>query len=375
MRKRPRPLFLFVTLIATTSIAAQQYSDTLTTQQVLFSNASRKDISCFRIPSLVTATNGDLIAAIDERVPSCGDLNRNNDINIVIRRSQDNGTTWTNTQTIVDFPLGISASDPSMIVDRVTNEIFMFYNYMDLNQEQGIYYLHMIKSTDHGQSWSEPTDLTAQISKPDWHHDFKFITSGRGIQTQSGKLLHCLVNLDHGMHLFASDNHGENWYLIDTPIKPADESKIVELADGTWMINSRVNKQGVRFAHTSTDQGKTWTTIPQPQLIDPGCNASFIRYTTVKDGFEKNRLLFSNPKSATERQNLTVRLSYDEGKTWSVGKTLYAGSSAYSTLTILDDGDIGLLFEKDNYTKHLFIRFSLQWLTEGQDQYVPTRDR
>ncbi|NRB64188.1 MAG: exo-alpha-sialidase, partial [Saprospiraceae bacterium] len=69
------------------------------------------------------------------------------------------------------------------------------------------------------------------------------------------------------------------------------------------------------------------------------------------------------------------RLSYDEGKTWSVGKSLYAGSSAYSTLTILDDGDIGLLFEKDNYTKHLFIRFSLQWLTEGQDQYVPTRDR
>ena len=100
-------------------------------------------------------------------------------------------------------------------------------------------------STDHGASWSEPEDITPQIAPEAWHGDFKFITSGRGIQTRSGTLLHTMVNLDHGLHLFGSDDHGDSWYLIDTPVEPANESKVVELADGTWMVNSRVNGGGL----------------------------------------------------------------------------------------------------------------------------------
>jgi sialidase-1 len=84
---------------------------------------------------LTTAPNGDIIAAIDERVPSCGDLKWSKDINIVIRRSSDNGKTWSAIEKIVDFPLGRSASDPSLIVDGITKEIFLFYNYMDLDKE------------------------------------------------------------------------------------------------------------------------------------------------------------------------------------------------------------------------------------------------
>ena len=336
----------------------------------LFNSSMKEGVSCYRIPALVTAPNGDLIAAIDERVPSCGDLKWSKDINIVIRRSSNNGKSWSVIETVVDFPLGLSASDPSMIVDEITKEIFMFYNYMDLDKEKDIYYLHYVKSKDNGKSWSEPVDITSQIAKPSWHTDFKFITSGRGIQTSSGKLLHCMVNLNSGMHLFGSDDHGKTWAFIDTPISPANESKVVELVDGSWMVNARTNdKKGNRFSHTSIDEGKTWISKRETQLIDPGCNASIIRYTSVKDGFQKNRLLFANAASVKGRVNMTVKMSYDEGKTWSEGKTIYTGGSAYASLTILKNGDIGLFFEQDNYTKNPFVSFSLKWLTDGKDVY------
>jgi sialidase-1 len=269
---------------------------------------------------------------------------------------------------VVDFPLGKSASDPSMIVDKITNNIFLFYNYMDLDNEKDVYYLHVVKSSDNGKTWSKPEDITSQIAKPEWKNDFKFITSGRGIQTTSGKLLHCMVNLNNGMHVFGSDDHGKTWYFLDTPIQPADESKIVELADGSLMVNARVNKKGLRYVHTSSSQGKTWETKADSTLIDPGCNASIIRYTSVKEGYKKNRLLFSNAKSEKDRVNMTIKISYDEGKTWSEGKTIYTGSSAYSSMTILKNGNIGLFFEKDNHTQNVFTSFSLEWLTDGKDK-------
>ena len=66
---------------------------------------------------------------------------------------------------------------------------------------------------------------------------------------------------------------------------------------------------------------------------------------------------------------MTVRVSYDEGKTWTAGKTIYAGGSAYSSLTVLENGDIGLFFEQDGHKKNPFVSFSLKWLTDGKDKY------
>ncbi|MCK4991262.1 MAG: exo-alpha-sialidase, partial [Bacteroidales bacterium] len=335
----------------------------LTEVHDLFNTSMNPGVSCYRIPAIVTTTNGDLVVAIDERVPSCNDLRGSGDINIVIRRSQDHGQSWSEIEKIVDFPEGKSASDPSMIVDQVTSEIFLFYNFMDLEKEPDIYYLHVIKSSDHGKSWSEAEDITSQIAKAKWHKDFKFITSGRGIQTRSGKLLHCMVNLDHGLHLFGSDDHGKSWHLIDTALKPGNESKVVELEDGRWMVNCRANGRGIRYVHVSSDQGNTWDTRPEPELIDPGCNGSIIRYTSTIDGYQLSRLLFSNAKMKKGRENMTVRISYDEGLTWTEGKTIYPGRSAYSSLTVLENGDIGLFFEKDDYTENVFVSFSLEWLT------------
>ena len=320
----------------------------------LFDNSMNSEVFCYRIPSLVTTTNGTLIAAIDERNNSCGDLKWNRDINIVIRKSFDDGKTWTKIEKIIDYPLGKSASDPSMIVDKKTNEIFLFFNYMDLDNAKDIYRFMVIKSSDNGENWSEPVEITNNIIKRGWEKDFMFITSGRGIQTKDGTLLHCLVNLNKGTHVFGSKDHGKSWFLIDSPLSPGDESKIVELSNGNWLVNSRVNSNDSRYSHISKDNGQTWVTYKNTDLKDPGCNASLINY----DEF----LLFTNAFNSKYRKNLSLSISEDQGKTWAKNQTIYTGESAYSSMTKLKNGDIGVFFEKDNYTKNVFVRIPKSWL-------------
>ncbi len=158
--------------------------------QVLFTSEPAGEVACYRIPSLVTASDGTLIAVCDQRVPSCADLKGNRDINIVMRTSPDYGETWSDLQVIVDYPEGRSASDPSMITDRLTGTIFLFFNYMDQIRKKGIYNLRVMKiQTTQGLEHTE--EITDQITKPDRHGDFKFIKSGRvRVATKSGKLVH-----------------------------------------------------------------------------------------------------------------------------------------------------------------------------------------
>jgi sialidase-1 len=326
--------------------------------QNLFDASISQNIACYRIPSLISTNNEVLIAAIDERNKSCSDLKWNRDINIVIRKSYDQGKTWSKIEKIIDFPIGQSASDPSMIVDRFTNEIFLFFNYMDLDNAKDLYRLMLIKSLDDGESWSKPIDITNQITKKEWVNDFMFITSGRGTQTKEGTLLHCLVNLNNGTHVFGSNDHGKNWFLFETPLKPGDESKIVELTNGNWLVNSRVNSNGFRYSHLSKNNGLTWESYKNNDLIDPGCNASILNY-------DDNFLLFSNAYNSSSRKNLSISLSKDSGKNWIKNKTIYSGESAYSSMIKLKNGDIGLFFEKDNYTKNVFVRVPVLWILEN----------
>lgn len=314
---------------------------------------STRDVSCYRIPALTEGPDGILIAAADERVPSCGDLKWNGNINIVIRRSSDRGLTWEESRRIIDFPEGQSASDPSFIYDPHTRTVFLFYNYMDLDKARDEYRFHVTRSTDGGITWSEPEDITDSVVPESWQKDFKFITSGHGTVTRDGTLLHTIVNLEKGLHIFGSSDHGKSWYLLETALTPADESKIIALNDGTWIVNSRVNGQGYRHVYISGDNGTNWESIPCKELPDPGCNGAVtgFRYRN------KDYLLFVNAADPEHRRNLTLRYSTDKGATWSSGMTIEEGDAAYSDIAVLPDGTVTVIYEKGGYTSISSVSF------------------
>lgn len=319
---------------------------------------SARAVSCYRIPALTTAPDGSLIAAIDERVLSCGDLKWNRDINIVIRRSNDGGLTWGPVQRVADFPDGQSASDPSMITDTATGTVWLFYNFMDHDTAPDVYFFHAMYSRDNGLTWSEPVDITSSVAPEEWKNDFKFLTSGQGTVTRDGRMLHTMVNLDKGLHLIESTDHGKSWHLLPAAITPADESKIIELPDGRWMISSRVNGQGCRHTHISSDKGLSWESMPEPQLPDPGCNGAVTYYPFFGQSGNKTGegcLLLVNAADPESRCRLTLRYSTDWGNTWSEGVVLHEGDCGYSDMTVLPSGNIAVFYEHDGYTHNSVI--------------------
>lgn len=116
----------------------------------------------------------------------------------------------------------------------------------------------------------------------------------------------------------------------------------------------------------SRDRGETWSGFrDEPQLIDPACQASILGFTSTGDGQDRDRILFANAADAEKRQNMTVRLSYDNGRTWPVSRLVHPDRSMYSCMAVLPDGRVGLLYEKNNLIA--FASFGLEWLTHGQE--------
>ncbi|WP_167546690.1 sialidase family protein [Stieleria maiorica] len=335
----------------------------LISSQSLFVSGTN-DTHTFRIPAIATATNGDLIAACDARRTGSGDLLPQRTIDIVFRRSTDNGETWTPMEVLDQSDDG-GCSDPSLLVDEITGDIFCFYNFMVDDKSNKEFRFYVQKSSDHGKTWGKPEDFTSQVAGPELQNAFKFITSGRGIQTRDGTLIHNYVRVGNGITLFASGDHGRTWRVL-SDVTPGDESKVVELSDGNLMVNSRISP-GKRMVHRSADGGKSWDSAADFSLPDPRCNASIIQYTAKRDGYSKNRLLFCNAASNKGRQNLAVRISYDDGVTWSAGKVIDKGPAAYSEITILKDGSFGVLYEP-GYSEIRFVRFTLDALTDGTDR-------
>ena len=143
------------------------------------------------------------------------------------------------------------------------------------------------------------------------------------------------------------------------------------MADGSWLISIRNPDRGYRRYAISHDRGKTWSEAAEwRDLPDPACNGDLLRYSLQEEGATRNRLLHSIPADTAQRRNVSVALSYDEGRTWPVRKSVWEGYSGYSALTRLADGAIGLLSEVadgENGYKICFTRLTIGWLTDGAD--------
>ena len=340
----------------------------------------------YRIPALTTAPNGDLLAFFDGR-PTLQDLPSN--IAVLMRRSTDGGRTWRDPEAVRRAPAPAGFGDPSVLVDRVTGDVFVFYAAsVDAGfassttggdaADPNVLHADYSVSHDNGTTWTHHR-LTADLKAghPDWAG--MFAASGEGIQLRQGKhagrLLQQYTVRRTGQNYALtvwSDDHGATWQASE-PVGPgADENKTVELSDGRIMLNARATPN--RLVAFSSDGGATYTPLaPDAQLPDPGNNGSIIRAFPDADPRDPRArmLLFSNTADLHARRNLTIRLSCDDGGTWPVSRLVETGSSAYSTLTPLAgrDGHLGgrygLLYERDDYRHISFTSFGLDWLGGG----------
>ena len=278
------------------------------------------------------------------------------------KRSVDGGRTWSK-QTVIwdDGPNTCGNACP--VVDQSTGTVWLLLTHnLGQDEEQkisqgrsrGTRTVWVSKSANEGMSWSKPVEITKTTKRPDW--GWYATGPGVGIQLQHGPhagrlLIPCNHSIqpdrsrpdqfEYGDHVIYSDDHGNTWQLGGTvPALKVDEAQVVELAGGSVMMNMRSHLgRALRVVSLSQDEGQTWGEIWQDTaLIEPDCQASLLAWTErTKDN--KGLLLFSNPANTKERVNMTVRLSYDEGKTWAASKQIYPGPSAYSCLVVLPGND------------------------------------
>lgn len=375
-------IVVLVCLAVLSSLAANSYAEPLFQQKDLFISGL-DGVNIYRIPSLLTTSSGVILAFCEAREgDDCSPtdlvlkrslrarktLIRNDGVNM-------NGVVWAKDRKwqpmqVVLPGKGEAIMNPCPVIDRSNGTIWLGCAKVIGGLEKhmkgiGETRTLILKSTDDGKTWSKPVDITASVGV--------FVPGpGVGIQLQSGRLVIPGYDSRKGAYsaVIYSDDNGRSWQAGDKMVKQTNESQVVQLSGGTIMLNMRSSKY--RDVAISGDGGKSWgDLITDKTLIDSwGCQSSLLYYTRQSDGFAKDRILFANPAHESNRFNMTVRLSYDNAKTWPVSKTVYTGPAAYSSLTVLEDGTIGLLYETGAdhpYQKIAFARFNLEWLTGGRD--------
>ena len=309
----------------------------------------------FRIPAIVTTKKGTILAFAEGRKNSSSDTG---DIDLVLKRSTDNGKTWSTLKVLWDDGDNV-CGNPAPVVDDATGTIFLLSTWnLGSDHERQIINLQskdtrrifVLKSTDDGKTWSSPLEITKSVKLDDW----TWYATGpcHGIQLNRGiNAGRLLISCDHieavmnkyFSHIIFSDDHGDTWRLGGTtPQDQVNECTIAELSDGRLMLNMRNydRTQKSRKISVSSDAGITWGKIySDPALVEPICQGSLLSISG------KRKLLFLNPADENKRQNMTLRLSHDDGSTWARSKVLFSGPSAYADMTRLSNGKIGCLYE------------------------------
>ena len=310
------------------------------------------------------------------------------DIDLVLKRSTDLGQTWSDLQVVWNDENN-TCGNPCPVVDQQTGRIWLALTWNLGSESEGQIMagttrhprrVFMTRSDDDGATWAEPVEMP-HLRRDHW----RWYATGpdKGIQltrgAHAGRLVIPCNHSDHSdpqkhpyrSHVIYSDDHGQTWHLGGALDERTNESTIVELSDGAILDNMRsYHGQHRRAVAISNDGGESWGAVTlDEQLVEPVCQASILRYSwpDPQSPPTRSRIVFSNPASSTARKQLTLRLSYDEGKTWAMSRTLYGGSAAYSCLARLPDGTIGVLFERDGYRRITLARVGLPWLEEYKE--------
>lgn len=339
------------------------------------------DSKFYRIPAIVTANDGSLVSVADKRIEHNGDLPAK--IDVVSRRSTDGGRTWSPYVTVAAHDSIGGCGDPALVVDRKSGDILAIFTHGNGLWQKTPGQISISRSSDNGLSWGPVLNINPQIltTDPNGKQPIKctsaFASSGRAVQLDNGRIMFALVTRQKGNDYFPvyavySDDGGYNWKVSKTPgTENGDESKIVQLSDGSLIMSIRNRFGTLRKFSFSHDNGETWSQpVPVEDLPDPRCNGDIISYTT-EDG--RNLLLQSLPGAPNSRQDVAIYVSEDNGKTWPIRKTVVTSPSAYSSMTVLPDGSIGILTEEsqnDHYSYDIwYTRIPIDVILKGDENY------
>jgi sialidase-1 len=359
------------------------------TSMLLFNGGNESIYHSFRIPSIIKTNNGTLIAFAEGRRWSPSDYG---DINVVFKRSTNNGSTWSALGEVVGSGNG-TWGNPTAVYDKnkgTNGRVWLFMSWNDGTIDEwsdfnswGDRRVFASYSDNHGSTWSTPQDLSNALLPPNYTWDA--MGPGNGIQTtvnHPGRLIIPAL----GRNIY-SDNNGTTWQYQLIP-GTTDESTIVELLDGRLMRNDRPNTStwnSVKRRRKSfgTIEGGFGAFAADNALIDPKCEGSMIRYNTDAPA----RIYFLNPNDIDQRCNMTVRISYDDGLTWPRSRAIFnwntcdypsitVAKGGYSSMAKTADYCVGALIEinedvhaSSTSNKSIeFHKFNLPWILNGSSE-------
>ena len=346
-------------------------------------------VHTYRIPALATTPKGTLLSVYDMRHRKSRDLQE--DIDVGLSRSTDGGRSWEPQRVIMDMgewgdlpPEQNGISDPGIVVDQNTGEIFCFavwmwgklgkHQWVEDGSEPGYEIAKsaqfmMVRSQDDGLTWSKPENLTRKLKKAEW---WLFAPApNQGITLRDGTLVMPSQGRDENGYPFAnlmvSRDHGATWTLSNHAFSGGNECQAVQLSDGSLMLNMRNDKpEPYRAVYVTQDLGETWSPhqTDRNTLIEPNCNGSLYRFEYQEEGQLKNILLFANPHTKEGRTHHTLQISFDEGKSWPAGYRILLDEGrgrGYPSISRVDDSHIGIVYE-GSQSDLVFEKFSLQEL-------------
>lgn len=348
-------------------------------EQVLVFERGEGGYHSFRIPAVIRAADGALLAFCEGRRESLGDAG---DIDLLMKRSVDGGKTWGEIVCLWDDGKN-TCGNPCPVVDPATGVIHLLLTHnlgedsesaIKARTSKGTRTVWAMRSADHGVDWSKPVEITAMAKDPEW--TWYATGPGIGVALEAGPHAGRLViPCDHGFvaaknagngpgrefgsHVIYSDDHGQTWRRSEAIAPNMNECQVVELARpaGGLLLNMRSYRgKNQRAQSTSVDGGATWSEpVDVAGLVEPVCQASLIRLGSVRD--EAELLVFSNPASA-KRERMTIKISRDGGRRWSEGLRLWEGPAAYSCLVSIDGKTVGCLYERGEENAYEMICFA-----------------
>ena len=299
---------------------------------------------CWKIPSLLRTLRGTLLAFIEARQAECGDGGL---VDLKMRRSFDDGTTWDKSQYVVrNSPLSsvvATFGDACPVLDRDTGRVHLVFT----RNNADVYYT---RSDDDGATWDRPRNISSMVSGHRSPGQFVGTGHAGGLQLRSGRLL---IPLHGPCRMIYSDDRGDTWALAPGALSKGGECQAVEIRPGVLLASARNDDEGFTLLATSTDGGMTWNaSVPSRGLPSPikGVEASLVAHPN-------GRLYHSAPDSFILRERMVVRVSSDWGQTWGVHRVVWPSSAGYSSMVVMGhgrDAPLGLLYDRNNVSMLVF---------------------